>query len=146
MSHAVTKMLKNFMVIVMSDAEGVEVAIKARFEFKRLESRTTATLVHWGSSKFVIFAAPLYLSTHLFFIFSIHRLLPSRLIGKPSKQPLEDILRKLTAEPWRIPSNISGFNIIPVLTPSVGLAHPPLRTQETATACLPMSQNHLNGK
>jgi hypothetical protein len=76
MSHAVTKMVKNFMVTVMSDAEGVEVAIKARFEFKRPESRTTATLVHWGSSKLVIFVAPLNLSTHLFFIFFIHNFYP----------------------------------------------------------------------
>ena len=38
MNHEATKMVKNFMVIVMSDAEGVDVAIKARFKFKRPES------------------------------------------------------------------------------------------------------------
>ena len=64
-----TKMVKNFMVVVMSNAEGIEVAIKARFKFKRPESRTTVTLIHWGSSKFIIFALPLHLSIHLFFIF-----------------------------------------------------------------------------
>ena len=34
-NHAVTNRVKNFMAFVMSDAEGVEDAIKARFEFKR---------------------------------------------------------------------------------------------------------------